>query len=204
MGRLLESLRAESETRQAATPATHATNQANSSKKCRNVASVATGHDSSHARLLAILRAENLPDQLLGLDHGDLSGLADNALRTYVRMLAEEAERKAGNVPADETAMALCRHCGPVWVHPAVAAVAPVIDDTPYLLGCPWCHVRGAGKAIPRPPVACGDCRNFVPDSVNPVGGMGSCGVGCNPDRPWPGVTRMCARWKKRTAKDGH
>jgi len=72
--------------------------------------------------------------------------------QAYQLALEASAQRMRGVVPACETARALCAHCGPVWVHPNVAAVAPVVNGWARLLGCPWCHVRWAGGYVPRPP----------------------------------------------------
>ncbi|MDA3875656.1 MAG: hypothetical protein PF483_01050, partial [Halothiobacillus sp.] len=65
--------------------------------------------------------------------------------------LVDEAERMAGRVPRNETEIIKCERCGPVWAPPEVAAALPVVKGIPRALGCPWCHVRKAGKAIPRP-----------------------------------------------------
>jgi hypothetical protein len=153
-------------------------------------------------RLLAALRAQGLPDEWLGLDHGDasqLAALSDNQLSTYVAMLVDTNLREHGKRPADETAAALCRSCGLIWVHPAVAAVAPMLDGWPRVLGCPWCHTRNR-QAIPRPMVTCGDCRHFTRDHVNPAGGMGRCTASRKPltnePLPYPNVQRSCAEWR--------
>jgi hypothetical protein len=87
-------------------------------------------------------------------------------------------DRHAGRVPAGDTARMLCRGCGPVWIHPDIAAVLPVVDGWPRALGCPWCFVRKAGGFIPRPSVTCESCRHFNPDTINPTAGMGACGAG--------------------------
>ena len=194
MGRLLEALRAESGTRPAATPATLATPRVESSR----VARVAAPPVFQTERLLAALRAQGLPDEWLGLDHGDASGLAvltDKQLSAYVAMLTDADLRELGKRPSDETAAALCRSCGPVWLHPVVAAAAPVAAGCPRVLGCPWCHVKNC-RAIPRPLVACGDCRHFIRDAINPAGGMGRCNSGADPDRPTPMGARECARFR--------
>jgi hypothetical protein len=149
MGRLLEALRAESGTRPAATPATPATPLPESSR----VARVAAAPIVETERLLATLRAQCLPDEWLGLDNGDASGLAaltDKQLSAYVAMLADADRRERGKRAADETAAALCRSCGPVWLNPSTVDVAPMTAGWPRLLGCPWCHVRNR-RAIPAP-----------------------------------------------------
>ena len=35
----------------------------------------------------------------------------------------------------------------------------------------PWCFRRKAGKSFARPLVTCGECRHFLPDTINPAGG---------------------------------
>jgi hypothetical protein len=82
-----------------------------------------------------------------------------------------------------------------VWVAPEVAAVAPLVDGWPRLLGCAWCHIKER-HLIPRPPVICGDCEHFVRDKINPSCGMGRCGARCDPDRPWPEAKQDCGRFE--------
>lgn len=202
MGRLLEALRAESGTRPAATPATPATPLPESSR----VARVAAAPIVETERLLAALRTQGLPDEWLGLDHGDASGVAaltDKQLSAYVAMLADADLREHGQRPADETTAALCRSCGPVWLTPEVASVAPVATGWPRLLGCPWCHVRNR-RAIPRPSVTCGECRHFIRSAVNPSAGMGRCSAQRVPLRneplPYPHAARCCAEWRPSRA----
>lgn len=130
-------------------------------------------------------------EQVAACDHGDCR----NILFAYVRAQADADLRRRGKVPPDETARALCRSCGPVWVHPAVASAAPVVDGLPRLLGCPWCHVQHAGLYVPRPSVSCGECQHFIRDTVNPEGGMGRCNAGCDPARPYPNAKHQCARF---------
>ena len=194
MGRLLEALRAESGMCPAANPA----NFANPCAEISGLARLAAHHISPTERLLAALRAQGLPDEWLGLDHGDDNGLAaltDKQLYGYVAMLANTDLRERGKQPVDETAAALCRSCGPIWLAPEVAAVAPIVDGWPRVLGCPWCHVKNR-RAIPRPPVACCDCRHFIRDAINPAGGMGRCNSGADPDRPTPMATRECVTFQ--------
>jgi hypothetical protein len=93
-------------------------------------------------------------------------------------MQRDTDDRHAGRVPAGDTARMLCKGCGPVWIHPTIAEVLPVVDGWPRALGCPWCFVRKAGGYIPRPPVACESCRHFTPDTINPPAGIGTCGAG--------------------------
>jgi hypothetical protein len=99
---------------------------------------------SSEGIDLSLIR--NLP----GDDVGACHGLTDETLTAYVRALRDSDLRRRGLVPADEIVIAVCRHCGPIWTHPQVAAVAPTVDGIPYVLGCPWCHVRDR-STIPHP-----------------------------------------------------
>lgn len=83
----------------------------------------------------------------------DCGGMADGALQALLSMLRDDADRRAGRVPKGDTAWALCQRCGPVWLHPSITSVLPVVDGWPRALGCPWCFVRKAGLYVPRPPV---------------------------------------------------
>lgn len=150
------------------------------------------------ARLLAAIRAEFHADALIGTSDAtpaDLARLDDQQLWTYVQLLAEADLRERGRVPADETAMALCRRCGPVWIQPHVATVAPVLTGWPRLLGCPWCHVKNR-RAMATPKITCGTCQHFTRDAINPGEGMGACGAGQDPARPWPYVELQCGQWQ--------
>ncbi len=142
-----------------------------------------------------------LVDGLAGADLAECAGLPDEVLRAYLHMLRDAALRARGRVPADETAPALCAHCGPVWLAPDVAAVAPVVAGWPRVLGCPWCHVKNR-TATPRPLVACEDCRHFAPNAVNTAAGLGQCGAGCEPlpSEPlhYPHAKRQCGRFDPR------
>lgn len=110
------------------------------------------------ATLLALATSEGIDAALVAnLPDADVTacaGLPKQTLLAYVRALADTAERIAGRVPRDESAVALCHGCGPVWVHPAVAAAAPKVQGMPHVLGCPWCLVRRAGRVVPRPKIA--------------------------------------------------
>lgn len=102
---------------------------------------------------------------LAGPDFDGCAGLSDATLIAYLRALRDSAQRELGQCPSDETAVALCRSCGPIWIAPEVASVAPVVQGWPRVLGCPWCHVNNR-QAIPRPAV--GECRPVVgvPDLI--------------------------------------
>jgi len=87
--------------------------------------------------------------RMLDPDLADYAGLSDAQLTACLHMLADTADRNAGRVPAGDTAAMHCIHCGPVYIHPDIAAVLPVVDGWPRGLGCPWCYVRRAGGAVP-------------------------------------------------------
>ncbi|MFC5582895.1 hypothetical protein [Rhodanobacter terrae] len=90
--------------------------------------------------------------RLTTADLVDCTGIPADALRAYLLMLDDIATRQAGKVPSSDSAAILCQHCGPVYVHPAIAACLPVVSGWPRALGCPWCFVRKAGGYIPSPP----------------------------------------------------
>ena len=88
------------------------------------------------------------------LHNADLApciGLDASQLATYLSMLTDTAHRHAGRVPGSDTAAIKCERCGPVWVHPSIAEMLPVVGGWPRALGCPWCFVRTAGGHFPRP-----------------------------------------------------
>jgi hypothetical protein len=123
---------------------------------------------------------------------------ADRAISAALSMLQDDADRKAGRVPAGDTATMLCRSCGPVYIHPAIAAAMPTVAGVPRALGCPWCFIAKDGPmAIPRPPVTCGTCTNFIADKINPAGGVGRCRLGIQPKRPpLPFTQQHCGQWR--------
>lgn len=139
-------------------------------------------------RLLAATAVEHLDGELVqALPESELRATSeqlavcemtdrDDILRGYLHALADTATRKAGKAPVGDTARMLCAHCGPIWIHPSIAAVLPVVNGWPRALGCPWCHVKPrAGLAIPRPTVTCDTCRYYQPDKINPAAGCGRC-----------------------------
>jgi hypothetical protein len=196
MGRLLQALLEETDAANPAKPA-------NPEGQISRLAKLAPPTLSATERMLRAIRASGLPDELLGAEHGEpvgLVALTDRELSTYVNMLAETSAREQGKRPADETARAWCRHCGPVWIAPEVAEVAPVLDGWPRLLGCPGCHVRNRA-ALARPVVTCAECAHFARDAINPDEGSGHCVAGCDPQRPYPGAERQCARFLPRETK---
>ena len=157
----------------------------------------------TYVRLRELADAEGIdPAHVAALTAADLEdcvGESDDFLRSYLAALADSALRNRGHVPEGATAAALCAHCGPIWLHPSVAAVAPVVAGWPRVLGCPWCHVANAA-AIPRPSVTCGACRHFMRDTVNPAEGIGRCARGVTPRSEesalYPRAQRRCAQFR--------
>lgn len=145
------------------------------------------------ARLLALAADEGLPAGLVhGLADADVSacaGLPDAVLRAYLRALEAGRRMDAGEVPLGwgEPVARTCEGCGPVLLWPGCP---------PNVEACPWCFRRRAGKAIPRPLVTCGDCRHYLPDTVNSPAGMGGCGLG-HLSR-WPMQRHRCGDWRLR------
>lgn len=156
------------------------------------------------AHLLALATAGGIDaahvHRLHDLHIAACAGLDARQLADYLAMLTDTADRHAGRVPLDDTAPMHCEGCGPVWIHPSIAAVLPVVDGWPRALGCPWCFVRKAGGYIPRPPVTCEDCRHFTPDTINPPAGMGVCGAGKG--MHWPMQRHACADHSMRKLYD--
>lgn len=116
--------------------------------------------------------------RLHNLDVAACARLDDSQLLTYLELLNDSATRWEGKKPAGHDAAIHCRGCGPVWVHPSVAAVLPVVDGWPRALGCPWCAIRKAGAYFPRPPTQCAGCSNYRPGQVNPEAALGQCAKG--------------------------
>ena len=147
------------------------------------------------ARLLALAAAEWIDAaHVHRLHHADLAdcvGLDERQQLTFLHLLDCTRTRHAGRVPLDDTAAIYCHHCGPVWMHPDIAAALPVVGVWPRALGCPWCFVRKAVGYIPRPSVVCGDCQHFSPDALNVTAGMGDCTGGHG--MHWAGERHTCA-----------
>ena len=116
--------------------------------------------------------------QLLADDLLVLAALPEAGLRSFLLALDDTATRQTGKVPVGDTAAIHCRGCGPVYVHPSIAAVLPVVDGWPRALGCPWCAIRKAGGHLPRPRVTCATCAHWQPDTINPAAGVGNCACG--------------------------
>ena len=159
--------------------------------------------ESARARLLRLAKAQGrdsaLVDRLPVADMPAYSGMTDPQLSALLSMLTDDADRERGKVPDGDTAVILCRSCGPVWVHPAIARMLPMVGGWPRALGCPWCFIRARGIAIPRPHVACANCRHRVPDPINPAQGWGRCAVG-NESATWPGRKHRCDAFRPTEA----
>lgn len=194
MGRLLERLMRDSQGAPAATLATLSAPEPESVAESQ----VSQGGEVEkakvqRARLLTLAADELLPPGLVhGLDDADAAacdGLPDDTLRAYLRSLERDRRMDAGQVPPEwgEPVACFCKGCGPVPLWPGCPDV---------VLACPWCFRRNAGKAIPRPLVACEDCRHFQPDTVNPPAGIGRCGLGHAGQ--WPMKLHCCKDWRKR------
>jgi len=95
--------------------------------------------------------APALVDAIADADLRDCIDLPDDLLRAYLFALRDSDMRQRGQVPPDESAVAVCAHCGPVWLHPVVAAVLPVVYGLPRATACPWCRV--ARELVPHPQV---------------------------------------------------
>jgi hypothetical protein len=84
-----------------------------------------------------LLEGALAPDDIEDWHKGDIS---TETLAAFARSLVQRREMEQGNVPANYTERATCKHCGPIWLWFA--------GD---VLGCPWCWNRAAGRPIPRP-----------------------------------------------------
>ena len=143
--------------------------------------------DAIREKLATLAADELLPATIVHHLHSDhvaaCAGCPDSTLRSYLRTLVQSERMDAGLVPLTYTVATRCPECGPVW-----------LSETPHpeAKTCPWCFRRKAGKAISRPPVACGDCVHRLPDPLNSEGGMGGCGLAA--DRwHWPMQLHPCA-----------
>ena len=136
-------------------------------------------------RLLRLAESDGRPlaivHRLHAEDLGACEGLDDNALLTYLRLLERSERIAAGQQPPELTQPAHCDGCGPVWLHEGAPA---------RVRACAWCFRRKAGKAIPRPPVACGSCEHYKPDPINPTGGAGDCSLSLS--ARWPNARHVC------------
>lgn len=111
--------------------------------------------DAMRAKLRRIAVAEGIDparvDELPAPDLAACEGLADLILRDYLRALRDRHLRETGRRPPDHTTIAICQGCGPIWEHPDIAKVAPIVDGVPRVIACPWCHVKNrSGMAKPE------------------------------------------------------
>ncbi len=218
MGRLLAALRAEDESAPAAIPATPANlapavlrdsqirgirSDCNSEAEVKKSQGFADSQDSQtapvdqSARLLAAIRAECLPDALLGRDDADpamLANLSEATLRAYAQALFASSEREAGRQPPGWDHAGHCSGCGPVWLWKGAG---------PALLACPWCWNRLAHKPTPRPRVRCDECQHYDPTAINPADGLIACvanpKLGMSQRAPWPQSLRICIAHRSKT-----
>lgn len=145
---------------------------------------IAAPHDPAvraDTRIVLLALADRLAvdrDHVHRLDDDGLTLLAaigEGGMRAFLLAAEDAATRKAGKVPPTDTAAIHCAHCGPVHVHPDIAAVLPVVAGWPRAAGCPWCAIRKVGGYVPRPRVTCESCTHRKPDAVNPEAGVGDC-----------------------------
>lgn len=71
-----------------------------------------------------------------------LAAVGEGGMRALLLAAHDTATRQAGKVPSNDSAAILCHHCGPVYVHPAIAACLPVVFRSQD------------GRNTPRPSVA--------------------------------------------------
>jgi len=110
---------------------------------------------------------------------------APEQLEAFAKSLTQRRDMVIGIVPAHYTKAVQCAHCGPVWLWEG----AP--DN---VQGCPWCMNSGP---IPSPgPVRCRDCNHWVPDTINPAGGLGQCEKNV-PGLAWPTRKVKCDQYEE-------
>lgn len=107
-----------------------------------------------------------------------LAAIGEGGMRAFLLAAEDAATREAGKAPVGDTAAIYCTHCGPVYAHPDIADVLPVVDGWPRAAGCPWCVIRKAGGYVPRPHVTCATCTHWKLDTINPAAGVGDCASG--------------------------
>ena len=125
------------------------------------------------ASLYRLADAEGLPrgivDRLTDADLDPDNGahlLDDAGLRRWLHVLAENERMRQGIAPDGWTQPSHCERCGPVRLWTG----APL-----HVIGCPWCHVRRAGGAVPRPSVTCAACTHRQPRPDTSDAGMHTC-----------------------------
>jgi len=121
------------------------------------------------------------PEDKVDWHSGNLSA---DTLLAFATALSWRREMEPRGSPGP----AVCRPCGPIWHW----------REGTYL-SCPWCRNRESGRPIPRPPVACRECRHWSPDKINPPGGLGSCAIRTPASKRtgacWPRGEIICADW---------
>lgn len=156
-----------------------------SSKLPEALAHACAGSPISPAELQDALAPEDLDDWREGK-------LDQNSLAAFARSLVQRREMDQGVRPANYTAHAICKHCGPVWLW-----------FSGDVQGCPWCWNRVAERPIPRPAkVRCVDCSHFR-RSAHPH--LGHCTKG--QDEAASGLRdtdrRNCSQWVPLNAPQG-
>jgi hypothetical protein len=136
----------------------------------------------------------NVIERLTSTDLADCRTLTDDTLHAYLVALTDTHERMKGKAPWGWDAPAMCAHCGPVWLHPAVALALPVVEGFHHALSCPWCPEHAEGRLFARPHVTCAACARFAPNENNPDAGLGRCiplATG-----QWPLATHACGHFR--------
>lgn len=136
-------------------------------------------------RLLRLAECDGRPlaivHRLHAADVAACHRLGDDVLLAYLRLLERSERIAAGQQPPELIRPGHCDGCGPVWLHEGAPA---------RVRACAWCFRRKAGKAIPRPPIACGNCAHYKPDQINPTGGAGDCSLRLS--ARWPNARHVC------------
>jgi len=152
-------------------------------------------------RLKAIAAADHFqsinPDvteRLVADDLADCRLLPDETLHAYLVALTDTHERVKGRAPWGWIAPAMCEHCGPVWLHPAVVLALPEVDGLRHALACPWCPEHAEGRLFARPHVACAACARFAPNENNPDAGLGRCVPLATGQ--WPNAAHPCGSFR--------
>ena len=152
----------------------------------------APDHADLRATLYRLATAEGLPGALVDrLTDADLQPdngaglLSHEGLKRWLHVLDENTRMQQGIAPDGWTQSSYCHHCGPIRLWTG----AP-----PHVIGCPWCHVRRAGGAVPRPAVTCASCTNMRRLPQASVAGMQSCTKGHG--LHYANATHACDDWR--------